>query len=123
MTREIQRWESEGGALSGRNRAGLAPLRGTPSQVEWAYRIRRAVDVEFDRVATALASAAGNQSPANRRYNDAILAILETKRTEVMANDSAGYFIHEWQEMGGRVRQLILQDARYAALRAKRAER
>lgn len=40
-----------------------------------------------------------------------------------MVNDQAGYFIHEWQETSGRVRQMIVKDGRYAAIRARRAER
>jgi hypothetical protein len=52
-----------------------------------------------------------------------VIAILQEKRAEVMANDQAGYFIHGWQETSGRVRQMIMEDGRYAAIRARRAER
>ena len=42
-----------------------------------------------------------------------MIAILEDKRAEVMANDRAGYFIHDWQELRGQVRELIAEDPRY----------
>ena len=37
-----------------------------------------------------------------------------------MAKDRAGYFIHDWQELRDQVRQLIIQDPRYQAIKAKR---
>ena len=40
-----------------------------------------------------------------------------------MAQDQAGYFIREWQELRDQVRQLIMQDSRYQAMRAKPAAR
>lgn len=123
MKREIQQWEGEGGAVSSLSSTAPVSLLGTPSQVEWAERIRGTVNAEFDRVGRALVAATNKQSPENQRDAEAVIAILEEKRTEVMGNDSAGYFIHEWQEMGGRVRQMIIKDTRYAAIRAKRAER
>ena len=52
-----------------------------------------------------------------------MIAILDDKRDEVMANSDAGYFIHFWQELSGRVRQLIAADPRYTALKAARAAR
>jgi len=34
-----------------------------------------------------------------------------------MANESAGYFIHDWQELRDQVRRLILADDRYKAIK------
>lgn len=98
-------------------------LRGTPSQVELAQRLRESVAVEFDRVAKALGDATSKQSPQNQKDARAMIAILDDKRDEVMANSDAGYFIHFWQELSGRVRQLIAADPRYTALKAARAAR
>jgi hypothetical protein len=42
---------------------------------------------------------------------------LEKKRAEVMAKDQACYFIHDWQEPGDQVRQMIVKDARYGAIK------
>jgi hypothetical protein len=95
------------------------PLTGTPAQVEWGERIRRAVDADFDRVAAAFRVVADRQSDRKRADTETILMVLEEKRAEVMSRTQAGYFIHEWQEIGGRVRQLILRDARYQAIRTR----
>ena len=46
-----------------------------------------------------------------------MITILEDKRAEVMANKQAGYFIHDWQELRGQVRQLIVGDSRYKAIK------
>jgi len=35
-----------------------------------------------------------------------------------MAHEEAGYFIHDWQEMRDQVRQLIMNDDRYKAIKA-----
>jgi hypothetical protein len=96
-------------------------MTGTVVQIEWAEQIRVRVDSEFDRVARALQSAAGKQRESGRMETHAVIAILEEKRAEVMANDRAGYFILEWQELRDQVRQLIARDSRYQALRARRA--
>ena len=37
---------------------------------------------------------------------EAIIAILEEKRAEVMRREQAGYFIRYWQEISGQVRQM-----------------
>jgi hypothetical protein len=87
---------------------------GTPSQIQWAEQIKPRVDAEFDRVASALKIAGGAQA-------DEIIAILEEKRTEVMANQHAGYFIRDWQELTDQVREMIRKDARYVAIQAKKA--
>lgn len=123
MKLEIQPWEDEGGALRKPAVRPAVALRGSDSQVEWAERIRQAVNGEFDRVAEALLSAARKQSPENQSDAEFVITILEEKRAEVMAMDLAGYFIHEWQETNGRVRQMIMKDPRYAMLRSKRDER
>ena len=95
-------------------------MTGTPSQIEWAERIKPQVAAEFDRVAAAFQAVAGNQSESGRARTQAILAILEEKRAEVMGRRQAGYFIRNWQEIGGRVRQMLLQDARYQSIRSNR---
>jgi len=99
------------------------PLSGTEAQVEWAVRIRRQVKADFDRVASAFRSTAKKQIRAKRADTDAILAILEEKRSEVMGMTRAGYFIQEWQEIGDQVRKLIFRDPRYEAIKGKRAAR
>jgi hypothetical protein len=98
-------------------------MTGTPSQIEWAERIKPQVSAEFDRVAAAFQTVAGNQSEPGRARTQAILAILEEKRAEVMAREQAGYFIHDWQELTDQVRKMIAQDSRYPALVAHRETR
>jgi len=83
-------------------------MTGTANQIDWATQIRVQVNAEFDRVAAALQSAAGD--------NRAVIEILESKRADVMANERAGYFIKEWQELRDQVRQLIVKDPRYKKL-------
>jgi hypothetical protein len=96
----------------------MSGLTGTVNQIEWAERIRVQVDAEFDRVARVLKEAAGKQSNRDRLNTHAMIAILEEKRVEVMANTKAGYFIHDWQELRDQVRQMIMKDDRYKALKA-----
>ena len=96
---------------------------GTPAQVEWAHRIKRKVNLEFDRVANSFRSVAAKQSNADRTDTEAIIAILENKRAGVMSNDQAGYFIHDWQELGDQVRQMIFQDAGYQIIKFRKAAR
>jgi len=83
-------------------------MTGTANQIDWATQIRVQVNAEFDRVAAALQSAAGD--------NRGVIEILESKRADVMANERAGYFIKEWQELRDQVRQLIVKDPRYKKL-------
>jgi hypothetical protein len=45
----------------------------------------------------------------------AIIAIMEKKRTEVMEHQEAGYFIHDWQELRNQVSRMIVSDPRYKA--------
>jgi len=98
-------------------------MSGTANKVEWAERIKRQVNDEFDRVARSFRSVAGKQSDAARADTEAIIAILEEKRAAVMRREEAGYFIHDWQEISDQVRQMIFQDARYQAIRSNRPAR
>ena len=73
---------------------------------------------EFDRVATSFRSIAHRQDARKRSDTEAIIAILEDKRAEVLSREQAGYFIRDWQEISDQVRQMIVQDARYQAIRS-----
>jgi len=42
---------------------------------------------------------------------------------QVMGNEQAGYFIQDWQELRDQVRQLIIGDPRYKAIKANQAVR
>ena len=138
MQEAIEAWEGEGGGLRQTAEERVAPrcviargslvaaekkMIGTANQVDWAERIKRQVSAEFDRVAKALESAMSRQAEPKREETLTAIAILEEKRAEVMAQDEAGYFIREWQELRDQVRQLITQDSRYQAIRAKLAPR
>ena len=101
-------------------RGAGSQMTGTPSQIEWAEQIKPRVNAEFDRVAKAFAAVAGNQEEQARADTEAVIAILEEKRAEVMARDQAGYFIRDWQELSDQVRRLIGQDSRYQAIKARR---
>lgn len=98
-------------------------LTGTVNQIEWATQIKERVAREFDRVANAMRSVASKQREVDRADTLGLVAILEEKRLEVMANDRAGYFIHDWQELGDQVRQMVVKDPRYARVMIRRAER
>jgi len=98
-------------------------LTGTPSQIEWAEQIRPRVSAEFDRVAKVLLAAAGNRGEQFQIDTEAVIAILEEKRAEVMANDRAGYFIRDWQELTDQVRRMISQDPRHKTIQARKAAR
>ena len=37
-----------------------------------------------------------------------------------MRSERAGYFIHDWQEIGDQVRQMIFADPRYQAIKGRR---
>ena len=115
MQERISEWEGEGGAL---NETAETTMTGTVNQIEWAKQIKSQVAAEFDRVKTALEAAAAKQSGQRQMDTQAMIAILEDKRAEVMAHREAGYFIHDWQELRDQVRQLIINDARYKAIKA-----
>ena len=113
MENNVSAWEGEGGSLS----EPLSPLlTGSVAQMEWAERIRVQVNAEFDRVSNSLQTVAMRQSDQNRLKIFAIMLILEEKRGEVLANGSAGYFIHGWQELRDQIRTMIMNDPRYKAL-------
>ena len=122
MTPDIGAWEDEGGAASALAGMPALSMSGTVSQVEWAERIKLRVNAEFDRVAASFRSVAGKQDDGKRADTEAIIAILESKRAEVMNRDEAGYFIHDWQEISDQVRQMIFRDIRYLAIKARQAD-
>ena len=93
-------------------------MTGTAAQVEWAGRIKDQVNNEFDRVSRLFRSIADGQNDDKRTDTEAIIAILEDKRADVMGRGEAGYFIHDWQEIGDQVKLLIRQDPRYQAVKA-----
>ena len=115
MQERISEWEGEGGSLNETPEKGLT---GTVNQIEWAKQIKPQVNAEFDRVKTALEAAAAKQSGQRQMDTQAMIAILEDKRAEVMAHREAGYFIHDWQEIRDQVRQSIMNDDRYKAIKA-----
>jgi uncharacterized protein YndB with AHSA1/START domain len=98
-------------------------LTGTPAQVEWAERIRLTVAQEFDRVAKVFQAQVSIQTGQKQTETHTIIAILKQKRAETLANQQAGYFIREWQELSDQVRQMIAKDPRYLAIRDQRATR
>jgi hypothetical protein len=99
----------------------MRSLSGSPSQIEWAEAIRARAAAEFDRVAASFRTVAHQQSASKRSETEAILAILADKRTEVLSQERAGYFIHDWQDISDQVRQMIGKDARYLAIKAGNA--
>jgi hypothetical protein len=98
-------------------------MTGTASEIEWAEQIKPRVNADFDRVVKALQAVAGNQAEQDRMDTQAVIAILEDKRADVMAKGQAGYFIRDWQELRDQVRLMIGQDARYQAIKASKAAR
>jgi hypothetical protein len=44
-----------------------------------------------------------------RLRTKAVTGILEHPGGEVMRNDAAGYFVHDWQDISDQVRQMISQ--------------
>lgn len=98
-------------------------MTGTPNQIAWAVQIKAQVDAEFDRVRKILEHAMTKESPRDATDIESIIRILEDKRTEVMGNEQAGYFIHDWQELGNRVSRMIVGDPRYQAIKASQMAR
>lgn len=119
MSIELSAWEGEGATTL--VAPGVCPvtLTGTADQVEWAERIKRQVNSEFDRVSASLRLVAEKQNVLKRADTEAIIAILEDKRVQVMGREQAGYFIRDWQEISDQVRELIRNDARYQAIKAR----
>lgn len=93
------------------------PMLGSASQIEWAESIRARVNAEFNRVATSFRSIADRQGAGKRSDTEAIIAILEEKRVEVLSREEAGYFIRDWQDISDQVRKMVAQDSRYQAIR------
>ena len=116
----IAAWEDEGGSPA---RSVQIAMTGTVNQIGWAEQIKIQVDAEFDRVRGALESAASKQSGQRKTDTLAMIAILEDRRAEVMANERAGYFVHDWQELRGQVRELIIADSRYKAIKFRSESR
>lgn len=122
MNRNFETWEGEGGAAPGPVGVSTISMSGTANQIEWAERIRRQVDDEFDRVAAAFQSIADKQNDARRADTEAILAILEDRRAEGSEQRTGRHFIHGWQEIGDQVRQMIFRDPRYQAIKTNRLQ-
>ncbi len=118
MSNQMEAWEGEEGAPVPSD-TFAAPLSGTANQVEWAERIRRQVNAEFDRVAASFRSVARKQSSDKRADTEKILAILEDNRAAAMSKLEAGYFIRDWQEISDQVRQMIGRDSRYQAIQVE----
>jgi hypothetical protein len=129
-------WESEGGTTTRLdvfahlatpgfkpNIAANTILVGTPNQIEWAEQIKERVHKEFDRVGMIMKSVAAKQVGWDQTDTLRLVAILEEKRHDVMANDRAGYFIHDWQELRDQVREMIVKDPRYGKIMARQAAR
>ena len=119
MNERFSVWEGEGGSV---NETSGEAMTGTVNQIEWAKQVRTQVNAEFDRVIRALEAAATKQSGRNRMDTQTIIAIVEEKRTEVMEHQEAGYFIHDWQELRDQVRQLIMKDDRYKAIKTSKVQ-
>src|SRR4051812_11445798 len=96
---------------------------GTINQIAWAVQIKSQVNAEFDRVRKVLEHAMTKQPARDLTDIEAIIRILEDKRAEVMGNEQAGYFIHDWQELGTRVSRMVVDDPRYQAIKADQAAR
>lgn len=123
MTKNLEIWDDEGGApMETSADQGGTLMSGTANQVEWAQNIKRHVSAEFDRVAALLRKVATNQVGEMREQTDAVIEILEEKRNTVMAKERAGYFIHDWQEITDQVRNMLIEDPRYQAIKEKRSE-
>jgi len=119
MNERFSVWEGEGGSV---NETSGEAMTGTVNQIEWAKQVRTQVNAEFDRVITALEAAATKQSGQERMDTQTIIAIVEEKRTEVMQHQEAGYFIRDWQELRDQVRQLIMKDDRYKAIKTSKVQ-
>ncbi len=68
-------------------------------------------------------SVAGKRGDDKRADTKIIIAVLEDMRAEVISRKDAGYFIHDWQELGDQVRQIILHDLRYQIIKSNRTAR
>ena len=120
MEDPIATWEGEGGSAARMAEHGMI---GTLNQIAWAVQIKSQVEAEFDRVRKVLEYAATKQPPENVTDIQAIIRILEDKRAEVMENEEAGYFIHDWQDLRDQVSRMIVGDPRYKAIKASQTAR
>lgn len=114
MEDNISTWESEGGSFN--DRPGRR-TSGSVDQIKRAERTRAQVNSEFDRLSKALQAVALNQSERERLATFAIMLILEEKRGEVLANERAGYLIHDWRDLRDKVWKLILNDPQFKTFR------
>jgi len=119
VDKAILEWEDDGGSSA---RFADQRMIGTLSQIAWAVQIKSQVEAEFDHVRKVLEYAMTKQSARDVIDIERIIRILEDKRTEVMGNQQAGYFIHEWQEFG-KVSRIIVEDPRYQAIKASQIAR
>jgi len=119
MDKAISEWENDGGSAA---RFEEHRMIGTLSQIAWAVQIKSQVEAEFDRVRKVLEYAMTKQSSRDVIDIESIIRILEDKRMEVMENQQAGYFIHEWQVLG-KVSRMIVEDPRYQAIKASQIAR
>ncbi len=120
MSEQLESWEGEGGAVPAPVLPHPLRMAGTPSQLEWAERLKRSANLEFDRVAASFRSIAQKQQDGRREDTEAIIAILEEKRAEVMSREQAGSFIRDWQEIDDQVRKMVGNDPRYRQIKAQR---
>jgi len=119
VDKAILEWEDDGGSSA---RFEDQRMIGTLSQIAWAVQIKSQVEAEFDHVRKVLEYAMTKQSARDVIDIECIIRILEDKRTEVMGNQQAAYFIHEWQEFG-KVSRIIVEDPRYQAIKASQIAR
>lgn len=119
MAEEIESWEDEGGATPEATPGEPAgAMLGTENQRELAEQIKLRVNAEFDRVAAAIRSQAERRNVERLAVAESLVAIVESKRKDVMAKQDASYFIHDWQEINDQVRRMVLADERYLAIKA-----
>jgi hypothetical protein len=71
MAEDIEAWEDERGATL--SPLGVRAISMNANQVEWAERIKRQVNEEFDRVARSFRSVACKQSDAARADTETII--------------------------------------------------
>jgi len=117
-------WESEGGASTQpENNPAPNALTGTVNQIDWAEQIKERVSADFDRVARAMQSVAARQAEPDRSDTQELIAVLKEIRAEVIGKPQAGYFIHDWQESGDQVRQMLVKNPRYGVIKTRQAAR
>jgi len=120
MDNTLTEWEDDGGSPAPLPERGMI---GTLNQIAWAVQIKSQVNAEFDRVRKVLEHAMTKEAPSDVTDIQSIIRILEDKRAEVMGHEDAGYFIHDWRELGSQVSQIIIEDPRYQAIKARQTAR